>query len=283
MKADTGKRWFITGVSSGLGRALAEAALERGDTVAGTLRNTDAVDAFRARTPDRAHAFLCDVRDEDAVHRAVAQAAAAMGSLDVVVNNAGYCLAGEFESTTSEQVARQFDVNVMGAMHVTRAALPILRAAGAGRIINIGSLSSVIGYPGMSLYTASKFALAGFSEALAREVAGFGIRVTVVAPSGFRTRFAGASLDFAAEPAPGYEGLRDKLREGLARSNNAQPNDPARGAAALLALADHPEPPIHFALGHDALARIRDALGARLEEYETHGAMGANTAFPPTS
>ena len=279
MRADTPKRWLITGVSSGLGQALAEAALRRGDQVAGTLRDVARAEAFSSLAPDRARGLVCDVRDEERVNAAVAEAAQRMGGLDVVVNNAGYCLTSAFEEATSAQIQAQFDVNVFGLMHVTRAALPLFRTAGAGRFINIASLAGVMGYPGMSLYAASKFAVVGFSDALAKETAKFGVRVTAVTPSGFRTQFAGGSMQFGDNEVADYQGLRQALRDRLAQSNGAQPNDPILGAEAILALADHPEPPTHFALGFDALGRIAEAMNARLQEYEAHAPMGAATGF----
>lgn len=279
MKADTPKRWFITGASSGLGLALAEAALARGDIVAGTLRRPESAATFSQKAPGRSFGILCDVRDEGAVTAAVNDAAKRMGGIDIVVNNAGYCLTSPFEEASDPQIREQFDVNVFGLMNVTRAALPFFRASGAGRFINIASLSGVIGYPGLSLYTASKFAVVGFSDALAKETAGFGVRVTAVAPSGFRTQFAGDSMQFGAVEIADYTPLRTMLRERLSRSHRAQPNDPIKGAEVLLALADHPDPPTHFALGVDAFGRLSEAISARLTEYETHASMGATTGF----
>jgi NAD(P)-dependent dehydrogenase (short-subunit alcohol dehydrogenase family) len=279
MKVDASKSWLITGVSSGLGLALADAALARGDKVVGTLRDPARAEVFSAKAPDRSLGVVCDVRDQLAVDAALRNASAFMGGLDIVVNNAGYCLTSPFEEASDAQIREQFDVNVFGLMNVTRAALPHFRAADAGRFINIASLSGVIGYPGMSLYTASKFAVAGFSDALARETKRFGVKVTVVAPSGFRTEFAGGSMQFGDNVLPDYADLRAILRERLSKSHGAQPNDPAKGAAALLELADHPDPPIHFALGFDAVGRIVEAMHARLHEYESHAPMGAMTEF----
>lgn len=279
MKADPHKRWLITGVSSGLGLALADAALARGDKVVGTLRDPVRAEAFSAKAPGRSLGAVCDVRDQQAVDAAVATALEFMGGLDVAVNNAGYCLTSPFEEASETQIRDQFDVNVFGLMNVTRAVLPHFRARNTGRFLNIASLSGIIGYPGMSLYTASKFAVTGFSDALAKETARFGIKVTVVAPSGFRTEFAGGSMQFGDNALPDYADLRGMLRERLGKSNGAQPNDPAKGAAALLALADYPDPPVHFALGFDALGRIAEAMHARLGEYEAHAPMGAATGF----
>lgn len=283
MKADTPKLWLITGVSSGLGLALAEAALARGDHVAGTLRDPSAVAAFERRAPGRACGLICDVRDQEAVERTVLSAVSRMGGLDVVVNNAGYCLTSAFEEASAEQIAQQFDVNVFGLMHVTRAALPVYRATGAGRFINIASLAGVAGYPGMSLYAASKFAVVGFSEALAKETATFGVKVTAVAASGFRTQFAAGSMQFGDKQIPAYEALRTGMQARLAKSNGAQPNDPAKGATALLALADHPHPPMHFALGFDALPRITEAMAGRLQQYEALAHIGVATSYPESA
>lgn len=278
MKVDA-KRWLITGVSSGLGLALAEAALARGDSVAGTLRDPARAKAFSERAPGRSHGLVCDVRYDASVNKAVSEAAHRMSRIDIAVNNAGYCLTSAFEEASPDQIKQQFDVNVFGLMNITRAVLPLFRAAGGGRFINIASLAGVMGFPGMSLYAASKFAVVGFSEGLARETAAFGVKVTVVAPSGFRTQFAAGSMEFGEHALEAYESLRNTLRERLAKSNGAQPNDPAKGAAALLALADHPDPPLHFALGFDALERIEAAMKGRLDEYAAHAPMGAATRF----
>lgn len=279
MKVDAPKRWLITGASSGLGLALAEAALARSDFVVGTLRDPTRAAAFRDKAPGRSLGVVCDVRDEVTVDTAVADAAKFMGGIDIVVNNAGYCLTSPFEDASAQQIRNQFEVNVFGLMKVTRAALPLFRAAGGGRFINIASLAGVMGYPGMSLYAASKFAVIGFSDALAKETARFGVKVTAVAPSGFRTEFAGGSMQFGEEETAGYAELRAVLRDRLGKSHGAQPNDPTKGAAALLTLADHPDPPIHFALGFDALERIADAMNARLREYGAHAPTGAATGF----
>jgi NAD(P)-dependent dehydrogenase (short-subunit alcohol dehydrogenase family) len=272
------KRWLITGVSSGLGRALADAALTRGDAVAGTLRDPAQVAAFEAMVPGRSHGLRFDVTDSLAVRQAVDQAAAKLGGLDVVVNNAGYCLAGSIEAVSETEARAQFDANFFGALVVIQAALPHLRAGGGGRIINIASLAALSGVRGMALYSASKFALAGLSEALAQEVEPFGVRVTVVEPSGFRTQF-GSSLKHAARRMPEYEAVRAAMEAALAKSNGAQINDPVRGAAALLALADHPDPPVHFALGADAPEKITGVLNRRLTEYARTDPDGTATGF----
>ena len=179
-------RWLITGVSTGLGRALAEEALGRGWSVAGTVRRVEDAEAFAALAPGRARAYLLDVAEPRAVEAVVTQAAADLGGLDVVVNNAGYGLMGAFEECTDEQIRRQFEVNVFGAMGVTRAAIPILREQASGLLMQISSQTGRFVGPGLSVYGASKWALEGFSEGLSRELTGSGVRVLIVEPGPFR-------------------------------------------------------------------------------------------------
>jgi NAD(P)-dependent dehydrogenase (short-subunit alcohol dehydrogenase family) len=272
------KRWFITGVSSGLGEALAQAALARGDRVSGTLRDAARLEAFEARAPGLAHAFQLDVTDETAARSTVDAAATRMGGLDVVVNNAGYCLAGPVEAVSTAEARAEFDANFFGALTIIQAALPHMRTGGGGRIINIASLAALTGLRGMGLYSASKFALVGLSEALAQEVAPFGVRVSVVTPTGFRTRF-GSSLKHAVRRLPAYAAVTDAMEAALAKSNGAQINDPVRGAEALLALADHADPPVHFALGADAPERIRAILEGRLDACARTDPDGTRTLF----
>ncbi len=274
------KRWLITGVSSGLGEALARAALARGDQVAGTLRDASKLSLFEVQAPGRAHAFQLDVTDDAAATRTVDAAAQRMGGLDVVVNNAGYCLAGPVEAVSSEEARAEFNTNFFGALTLIQAALPHLRTNGDGRIINIASLAALTGLRGMGLYSASKFALAGLSEALAEEVAPFGVKVTVVTPTGFRTRF-GASLKHAHVRLPHYAAMTEAMETALAKSNGTQINDPVRGADALLALADHPDPPLHFALGADAPERIEAIFARKRETYARTDPDGTRTRFDP--
>jgi NAD(P)-dependent dehydrogenase (short-subunit alcohol dehydrogenase family) len=270
------KRWLITGCSGGLGHALALAALRRGDAVAGTSRRAGLT---LGSAGDRWIGLQLDVADPDAAKAAVDEAARRMGGLDVVVNNAGYALAGAVEEVSPDEVRAQMEANFLGPLYVCQAALPHLRASGSGCILNIASFAAVQGLPGMGIYSASKFALAGLSEALAGEAAETGVRVTVVEPTGFRTGFAGASLQWASAAKPEYAARRAAMTAGFEQSNGRQPNDPAKAAEALLALADHPEPPLHFGLGFDAEDRITAVLERRLAEYRARAALGAQTAF----
>lgn len=274
------KAWLITGVSSGLGRAIAEAALSAGHVVVGTLRKPDQFAAFEALAPGRAHALALDVTDAQAVGPAVDAAAALAGGLDVVVNNAGYGLVGAVEELTEAEAAREMDTNFFGVFRVVKAAIPHLKARGGGSIINIGSVAGARGFPGMGLYCASKFAVAGLSQALAKELAPFGIRVTVVEPGGFRTNFSAGSMAWAQAPLPDYAAMTARLRESMERPAVPAPNDPARGATVVLALAAMDKPPVHLALGADGRKYIRDAIHARLADYDLHVDLVESTAYP---
>lgn len=198
----------------------------------------------------------------------------------MVVNNAGYGLVGAVEELTEAEAAREMDTNFFGVFRVVKAAIPHLKARGGGAIINIGSVAGARGFPGMGLYCASKFAVAGLSQALAKELAPFDIRVTVVEPGGFRTNFGAASMAWAQAPLPDYAPMTARLRESMERPAVPAPNDPARGAAVVLTLAAMEKPPVHMALGADGRKYIRDALDARLADYDLHVDLVESTAYP---
>jgi len=272
--------WLITGVSSGFGRQLAQAALARGDVVAGTLRQPAQLAAFEALAPGRARAYCLDVTDTAAVERVVAQIAQDTGRIDVVVNNAGYGLVGMAEEVSETEARQLLDTNFFGPLAVVRAALRQLRAQRSGHIVNISSLAGSLGIAGMALYSASKFALEGLSEAMAGEVGPFGIHVTIVEPGGFRTDFAGRSIgrsecviaDYADTPAA-------KVRAMLEQYHGHQAGDPAKAARAILQLVDSPAPPLRLALGPDALARLRSRLADVAKDYDAWQAVSESTNF----
>jgi NAD(P)-dependent dehydrogenase (short-subunit alcohol dehydrogenase family) len=276
----TSKAWFVTGVSGGLGRAIAEAALAVGDTVVGTLRKPDQFAAFEALAPGRAHAIALDVTDASAVPSAFQKAIDLTGGIDVVVNNAGYGLVGAVEELTEAEAQRQMDTNFFGPFRVLKAAIPHLKSRGGGSIINIGSVASARGFPSMGMYSASKFAVAGLSQALSKELAPFNIRVTVVEPGGFRTNFGGGSMGWAANPLPDYAKMNERLRDSLERPAVPAPNDPARGAQVILALAAMEAPPAHMALGADGRKYVKDSINARLADYDLHVDLVESTAYP---
>jgi NAD(P)-dependent dehydrogenase (short-subunit alcohol dehydrogenase family) len=271
--------WLITGVSSGFGRALAEAVLAKGDTVAGTLRNEAAKSDFEKLAPGRAIGILLDVTDEASVRRGVAEAEKKTGGIDVLVNNAGYGLEGAVEEVTFDQVRAQFEVNVFGAVSVIQAVLPFMRKRRAGHIVNITSMGGLTAFPGVGIYNGSKFALEGISEALAKEVKPLGIKVTIVAPGSFRTEWAGRSMVHVDGAIADYEATAGAFRKSLAQRNGRQPGDPKRAADAIVAAVGAAEPPLHLLLGPDALRFVGEKLGALQAEILRWAPVSAATNF----
>ncbi|MFT8710853.1 MAG: oxidoreductase [Komagataeibacter rhaeticus] len=245
--------WLITGAGRGLGRALAAAALARGDTVCGTLRDERACTAFEALAPGRAFGFLLDLRDPAAIHRVVNGAEVQTGGLDRLVNNAGYGLVGALEETSLDQARALFDVNLFGAIAMIQAVLPFMRARRAGYIINITSVSGLAPWSGTAIYGASKYALECIGQTLAQEVTPLGIRVMNVAPGGMRTDFAGHSLVLAEGDIKDYDGGAHEAQRILTSAPGHEKGDPDRAAAAILLALDTPDPPLHLLLGEDAL------------------------------
>jgi len=271
------KFFFITGVSSGFGRAIATAALAAGHRVAGTVRDDAARAAFEALAPGRAHARLLDVADLDAAAPLAAEVERQVGPVDVVINNAGYGHEGILEESPLAQMKRQFDVNVFGAVAVMKAFVPFLRARRRGHIVNITSMGGTITMPGIAYYCGSKFALEGISETLARELRGFGVFVTAVAPGSFRTDWAGRSMVRTPRSIADYDSLFDPVRDARIAKSGRQLGDPAKAAAAILALIALPQPPEHLLLGSDALALVRAKLEAALADIARHEALTRST------
>jgi len=275
------KTWFITGASRGLGADLAAVALKAGDRVVATSRQRAAVSDRLGPDSDQLLSLSLDVGDAGQAHSAVAEAMARFGSIDVLVNNAGYGHLGFFEETTPEDVEAQFATNVFGLLNVTRAALPAMRAARAGRIFNLSSVAGMRGTEMGSLYCASKWAVEGFSEALALELAPFGVKVTLIEPGPFRTDFlTPESIRFGAQAIPDYEERRHAQRATFEQRNGKQPGDPARLAEAMLALANEATPPMRFAAGAMAVALWDAKLATLQAELDKWRALGAATDFP---
>jgi NAD(P)-dependent dehydrogenase (short-subunit alcohol dehydrogenase family) len=269
---DHRKLLLITGVSSGFGRALACEALAAGHRVVGTLRNADAMAAFEALAEGRAHARLLDVTDTAAIDALVEQVEATLGPIAVLVNNAGYGHEGVLEEAPLDQLHRQFDVNVFGAVAMIKAVLPRMRARRAGRILNITSMGGFITLPGIAYYCGSKFALEGISEALGKELRDLGIHVTAVAPGSFRTDWAGRSMVRTPRSIADYDALFDPIRQRRQDVSGKQLGDPVKAARAMLAVIDSEAPPAHLLLGSDALGLVRDklaALQAEIDQWET--------------
>ena len=272
--------WLITGVSSGFGLELARAALARGDTVVGTLRQRAQADTFEQLAPRRAHAVLLDVNKLADVEPAVQQAIRRVGHIDVLVNNAGYGLFGAVEEVSDAEARDVMDTNFFGALAVIRAVLPHFRERRAGHIFNVASVAGVIGFPGCGLYSASKFALEGMTEALATELAPFGIRVTIVEPGGFRTNFSGGSLRKASGVMDAYAGTPAAVtRENIGNYNGHEPGDPVKAAAAIIRALEAPQAPMRLALGADAVGMLRNAYEGKLKQLAEWEAVSTATAF----
>jgi NAD(P)-dependent dehydrogenase (short-subunit alcohol dehydrogenase family) len=259
--------WFITGSSRGLGRSLTAAVLAAGQRVAATARRPEQLGDLVAQYGDRILPLALDVTDSAQIGKAVADAIAHFGRLDVVVNNAGFGITGAVEGYTDEQVRSQLETNLYAPIAITRAVLPHLRQQRSGHILQIGSMGGRVGNPGAAIYQAAKFGLGGFSEALSKEVAPLGIRVTCVEPGGFRTDWATDSMTYAPE-VPGYEttvGPRIAMLQGGAFEPMG---DPDKAAQVMLKLVENPAPPMHLLLGSEAVAITEYAENARRAELE---------------
>jgi NAD(P)-dependent dehydrogenase (short-subunit alcohol dehydrogenase family) len=272
-----GKTWFITGASTGFGRAMAEAVLEQGGRVVATARDTSALAELIARSSGRAIAVSLDVTKTADVRDAVRRAED-FGGLDVLFNNAGYGFLGGIEESSDAEIARQFDTNFFGALQVTRAALPAMRRRGAGYIVNVSSIAGVRGFAGAGFYCASKFALEAMTEALADEIAPFGLRALIVEPGYFRTDFSGRSIATTRTPHPDYALLAAHRAQSVT-VDGKQRGDPRRGVRAIIEAMDRPAPPLHLALGPDAAAFVASVAADRSKEVETWKSISDSTDF----
>ena len=265
------KTWFITGTSRGFGREWTIAALDRGDTVAATARDVTSLDDLVAKYGAAILPIPLDVTDRDADFAAVAQAHELFGQLDVIVNNAGYCQFGMVEEISEPEIRAQFETNLLGALWVTQAALPYLRAQGGGHILQVSSIGGISAFPNTGAYHASKWALEGLSQSLAQEVAGFGIKVTLIEPSGYSTDWAGLSARHATV-LPAYEPVHQLAMQ--ARAKRFSPGDPTATRDAVLRLVDSPSPPLRLFLGEAP-------LGIATADYESR--LAAWRAWQPVA
>lgn len=268
---------FITGVSSGFGRALAEEALNDGYRVVGTVRNEAAKNAFEALHSSQAFARVLDVTNFDAIDEVIAEVEATVGPIDVLVNNAGYGHEGVMEESALDEMKHQFDVNVFGAVAVIKAVLPFMRQRRRGHILNITSMGGFITMPGIAYYCGSKFALEGISEVLGKELKPFNIAVTAVAPGSFRTDWAGRSMVRTPRKIADYDSLFDPIRLAREAKNGKQPGDPVKAARAMLVAIESDSPPAHLLLGSDAIGLVRDKLKALAREIDTWEAVTRST------
>jgi NAD(P)-dependent dehydrogenase (short-subunit alcohol dehydrogenase family) len=275
------KTWFITGASRGLGADIAAAALKAGDRVVATGRQKAAVSDRLGPDGDRLLALPLAVDDPAQAHAAVAAALARFGAIDVLVNNAGYGHIGFFEEAAAAEIEAQYATNVFGLFNVTRAALPAMRAARRGRVFNLSSTAGLRGIAAGSLYCSSKFAVEGFSESLAQELAPFGIHVTIVEPGPFRTDFlTPESIRFAAGEVADYDARRAEMRASFEQRNGKQAGDPVRLAEAIVALSNEAAPPMRFAAGAMAVAAFEAKLASMEAELDRWRDLGLATDYP---
>ena len=260
--------WFITGTSQGFGRELVRAALQRGDSVAATSRQPQAVAAAFPAEKERLLTASMDLRDPTQISSVVEQAVARFGRIDILVNNAGYGVTGAVEEATEKEIANVYDTNVFGLLRVTRAVLPHMRKQRSGHIVNLSSIGGLTGMPGWGIYNSTKFAVEGLSEALAAELAPLGIGVTIVEPGPFRTDFLGGSLVKTANVLPDYAMTAGKTRAGADERNRKQQGDPAAAADAIVQAVTSPEPPLHLILGKFAYDRMDQKLNDFRREME---------------
>lgn len=261
------KIWFITGSSRGLGRSLTEAVLAAGDKVVATARDPQALQELAVEYPGQVFPLKLDVTDYEAVYDAVRAAVDHFGKIDVLVNNAGFGIVGAVEAFTDAQVRSQLETNLYAPIEITRAVLPYMREQGYGRILQISSIGGRVGNAGIAIYQAAKFGLSGFSEALAKEVAPLGIRVTSIEPGGFRTDWSGNSMSYAPH-VDGYEATVGQRIKFFTGGNFVPVGDPVKAARVMIDLADHPNPPIHLVLGSEAISILKHEDTQRHAEME---------------
>ncbi|PSB44525.1 short-chain dehydrogenase/reductase [Cyanosarcina cf. burmensis CCALA 770] len=271
--------WLITGSSSGFGRAIAQAVLDRGEKVVVTARNPQHVEDIQTKYPDRALAVQLDVTQPAQVKAAVETAIAKFGRIDVLVNNAGYGTMGALEELSDEATRRQFETNVFGALNMMRAVLPSMRQHRSGYILNLSSVGGFVSFPGAGIYCATKFALEALSEALVKEVEALGIKIIIVEPGAFRTDFNGRSLVLADTQIADYEPIVGGFRQWLQDMDGKQPGDPVKAAEAMIQAVNSDNPPLRLALGADAVDAIETKLESVKAEMEAWKDVAVNTAY----
>lgn len=272
----TARRWFITGVSTGFGRELARVVLKTGDKVVGTVRKAEQMAELEA---EGIKVVLMDVNDSAQVAAAVEQATQWLGGVDVLVNNAGFGMVGAIEALSDEEVRSVMETNFFGVIRVTRAFIPQMRVHG-GVIVNISSMAGQIGFAGTGAYCASKFALEGMSEALAEELAPFGVKVLIVEPGAFRTDFSGRSIKGATSSVGAYAGMQaGEAKSMMAQYHGHEPGDPVKAAEAIVAAVNSDDMPLRLALGADAVQGIEAKLQRLHKDMEDWRSVSTATAF----
>lgn len=279
MSDKNAKVWLITGSSTGFGRSLAEAVLQHGDRVVATARKPEQLDDLTKQYPETAKAVRLDVTKPQEVREAIKVAVDTFGQIDVVVNNAGFASVGAIEALSDEDVRRQFETNFFGALDVTRAVLPTLRQQRSGHILNLSSVGGFVSFGVLGIYCASKFALEGISEALSKEVAPLGIKVTIVEPGAFRTEINGQALTISDTIIDDYTASIDGTMQWLKEMDGKQPGDPAKAAAAMIQVVESKDPPLRLALGADAVSAIDAKLESVKAELDAWKTVSIDTAF----
>ncbi|TCZ72802.1 oxidoreductase [Flaviaesturariibacter aridisoli] len=274
------KVWFITGASSGLGAALAAAVLERGDAVVATFRKPAQAEAFTRQEPGRTAGVLLDLNDQASIPAAVQEAIDHFGHIDVLVNNAGYGSIGAIEEFTMEEIRAQFETNFFGMVALTKEVLPLLRRQGSGHILQLSSAAGIKATAGFGIYNASKFALEGFSEALAQEVAPFGIRVVIVEPGPFRTRFAGTSVQLAQTRLDEYKTTPvAQMYHYIQHVNGRQEGDPVKAARILVDYVHNGNTPLRLPLGKHPIDVIKAKLRSVQQDLEANEGLAKKAVF----
>jgi NAD(P)-dependent dehydrogenase (short-subunit alcohol dehydrogenase family) len=279
---DNAPVWFITGCSTGLGRALAERVLQHGHRVVVTARNPKQIEDIVAGYPDAALALSLDVCDAGQVASAVEQAERRFGRIDVLVNNAGYGYLAAVEEGEDDEVRAMFETNFFALVAMTKRVLPGMRAQGHGHIVNISSVGGLVGNPSSGYYNATKFAVEGLSEALAKECAPLGIRVTAIEPGPFRTDWSGRSLRQPREAMPAYAATAGARRAEITSRYGKQPGDPVRAAEAITKVVESHSPPLNLILGKDGLNRVRAKLNQLMTSIDDWEAVTLGADFPKT-
>jgi NAD(P)-dependent dehydrogenase (short-subunit alcohol dehydrogenase family) len=272
----THKTWFITGASSGFGNAFARYALSQGHNVVATARNADKLEDLRQEAPDRVLVLTLDVTRAGDAERAVAAAIERFGAIDVLINNAGYAIIGTIEETPEAELRALMETNFFGAAAVTKAALPHMRTRRSGAIVNISSMGGQMSFPTVGAYSATKFAIEGYSEALAQEVRPFGIKVLIVEPGAFRTSLV-SSGDRYMPALDAYRETTAGVRQAMKDMDGTQAGDPIKAAAAIEKALDAETTPLRLALGADAIDAIRDHAKALLAELDAWKDVGLDT------
>ncbi|CAM3843534.1 oxidoreductase [Mucilaginibacter galii] len=274
------KVWFITGCSTGFGRELAKEVLASGYRAAVAARNTDDVKDITEAYPDTAIAVKLDVTKADEIKAAVTEVQEKFGQIDVLVNNAGIGYFGAIEESEEEEVRRMFEINFFGLANVTKAVLPVLRKQRSGHILNVASIGGLVGFPAVGFYNATKFAVDGYSESLSKELAPLGIKVTVIAPSGFRTDWAGRSANNSKVVIDDYKETAGANKDSIRGYSGNQPGDPVRAAKAMIKAVESENPPLRLLLGEAALKGARNKIELLKKDFDAWEETTVGADFP---